>query len=116
MHARAIAGRLGTAGTVVLNDADPGNVARAGTAVAGLGARIITFQGNFADAPRRLAEAGLGHPRSYSSEYSSSLSSASGRQRRMRLGISCTASHRSWICWPGIWSVGIQFRVVQAAT
>ncbi|MEX2218888.1 MAG: 16S rRNA (cytosine(1402)-N(4))-methyltransferase RsmH [Phycisphaerales bacterium] len=61
-HALAVAQRLGPAGTVVLNDADPGNLRlaeerlRAGVSPA---PQFVAIQGNFADAPRRLAQQGL---------------------------------------------------------
>lgn len=58
-HAAAVAGRLGRAGTVVLNDADPANLARSRERVAGVGARVVAVRGNFADLPRRLVEMGL---------------------------------------------------------
>jgi 16S rRNA (cytosine1402-N4)-methyltransferase len=58
-HAWAVAGRLGPTGTVVLNDADPANLARSGERLAAAGPRVITIRGNFADLPRRLTEAGL---------------------------------------------------------
>ena len=60
-HAAAIAQRLGPTGLVVLNDSDPSNLSLAAQAVtaASPGTRIVTFNGNFADAPRRLAESGL---------------------------------------------------------
>lgn len=60
-HARAIAERLGTAGTLILNDADPANLAAGSALVAAVPSppRIVEFRGNFADAPRRMVEAGL---------------------------------------------------------
>jgi 16S rRNA (cytosine1402-N4)-methyltransferase len=61
-HASSVARRLGPSGTVVLNDADPANLARAGAGIAALGSaapRVLTIRGNFADLPRRLSEAGL---------------------------------------------------------
>jgi 16S rRNA (cytosine1402-N4)-methyltransferase len=58
-HAAAVAPRLGAAGTIVLNDADPANLERARARVEPLGPRGVAFAGNFADAPRRLAERGL---------------------------------------------------------
>jgi 16S rRNA (cytosine1402-N4)-methyltransferase len=62
-HAAAVGERLGPRGVVVLNDADGGNLHRAEARVrervgAG-GPRVVTIRGNFADAPRRLAESGL---------------------------------------------------------
>lgn len=59
-HAAAIAERMG-AGTVVLNDADPGNLAAARERVsaAAPGVRVFGQQGNFADTPRKVAGAGL---------------------------------------------------------
>ena len=62
-HAAAVAARLGSGGHVVLNDADAGNLEMASAHVRELcgsqGAKITTLHGNFADAPRRLAEHGL---------------------------------------------------------
>jgi 16S rRNA (cytosine1402-N4)-methyltransferase len=61
-HAAAIAARLGPSGTVILNDADPANLARAAERIGALGAqapRLISIRGNFADLPRRLTESGL---------------------------------------------------------
>jgi 16S rRNA (cytosine1402-N4)-methyltransferase len=59
-HAAAMAGSLGS-GVVVLNDADPGNLQQAARAVSAANPQvtIVQLHGNFADAPRRLAEAGL---------------------------------------------------------
>lgn len=61
-HAAAIAARVGPTGTIVLNDADPSNLARAAERVRGAclpPPNVVSFHGNFADAPRRIAEAGL---------------------------------------------------------
>lgn len=60
-HAEAIARRLGPSGVVVLNDVDPGNLDRAAARVGALAGapRVIPIRGNFADAPRRLASAGV---------------------------------------------------------
>lgn len=61
-HAAAIAAAVGPAGTIVLNDADPSNLARAAERVRAASSpapAVVTFHGNFADAPRRMAEAGL---------------------------------------------------------
>ncbi len=62
-HAAATARRLGRTGTVVLNDLDPANLARAADRVRAQTEpdtpRIVALQGNFADLPRRLTEAGL---------------------------------------------------------
>lgn len=58
-HAAAVAAHLGPAGTVVLNDADPANLARSGARITALGVRVVTIRGNFADLPRRLIEVGL---------------------------------------------------------
>jgi 16S rRNA (cytosine1402-N4)-methyltransferase len=60
-HSAEIAARLVPDGTVILNDADPGNVARARARVevGAAGLRIATLHGNFADAPRRVRELGL---------------------------------------------------------
>lgn len=60
-HAARIAETVGEGGTVVLNDVDPGNLARAEAhvrACAG-GVRVVVIQGNFADLPRKLSEQGL---------------------------------------------------------
>jgi len=60
-HAAAVAGCLGLAGVVALNDSDPGNL-RAASARLAEGwpsVRVVAFHGNFADAPRRLGEMGL---------------------------------------------------------
>jgi 16S rRNA (cytosine1402-N4)-methyltransferase len=60
-HAAALGGRVGASGVVVLNDADPGNLAKAEARVKAEanGVRVVALQGNFADAPRRLREQGL---------------------------------------------------------
>lgn len=60
-HASAIAARLSPSGTVILNDVDPGNLAKAEAAVrtSGPGIQVIPIQGNFADLPRKVAEHGL---------------------------------------------------------
>lgn len=60
-HAAMLAGALGERGTVVLNDLDAGNLARAAERVraGGCAARIVELRGNFADVPRRMAELGL---------------------------------------------------------
>ncbi len=61
-HAAAIAARLAPGGTAILNDVDPGNLARAAEHVrhtAGESVQVIPLQGNFADVPRKLAERGL---------------------------------------------------------
>lgn len=65
-HAAAVAERVGATGTVVLNDADPGNLAKAVKAVAaavvggqGVGPRVIAVQGNFANVPRQMVERGI---------------------------------------------------------
>ena len=59
-HASLIASRLSAAGTVILNDADPGNLAAAAALVRSVNPQVAvtTLQGNFADLPRRLAESG----------------------------------------------------------
>lgn len=54
-HAEAVAARLGSAGAVVLNDVDAGQLERAVERVRRTGARVIALRGNFADLPRRLA-------------------------------------------------------------
>jgi 16S rRNA (cytosine1402-N4)-methyltransferase len=58
-HAAAIAARLGPSGTVILNDVDPANLTKASETVGALGVRTVSLRGNFADAPRVLAERGL---------------------------------------------------------
>jgi 16S rRNA (cytosine1402-N4)-methyltransferase len=62
-HAGPVASMVGPLGTVVLNDADPGNLraAEAGVrAAAGEGTpRVMAVHGNFADAPRVLGQKGL---------------------------------------------------------
>jgi 16S rRNA (cytosine1402-N4)-methyltransferase len=60
-HAEALALSVGPAGAIVLNDADPGNLASSVQRLEALAAppRMVALQGNFADAPRRLAEARL---------------------------------------------------------
>lgn len=58
-HAVVVGERLGSDGTVVLNDLDQGNLTRASASVkaAGVG-RVVEIQGNFADLPRRLKRDG----------------------------------------------------------
>lgn len=60
-HAAAMAQRVGPTGTVVLNDVDPSNLESAAQRLREMpGApTVITFAGNFVDAPRRLMEKGL---------------------------------------------------------
>ncbi len=60
-HAALIAPLLGPSGVVVLNDHDAENLASAAARIGGLSnpPRVISIQGNFADAPRRMAELGL---------------------------------------------------------
>lgn len=59
-HAAAVAERLGPGGTVVLNDLDPQNLARAGERVRAVGGpRVVEVRGNFADLPRAMGERGL---------------------------------------------------------
>ena len=62
-HSIDLAGVLGQApgGTLILNDLDSGNLELAAARVQALSTppRIVKLQGNFADAPRRLAEQGL---------------------------------------------------------
>lgn len=71
-HAAAIAVHLVPGGTVIVNDADPGNVAQATQRVrsalkdAGAGdersadgVKVVALHGNFADAPRKLREMGI---------------------------------------------------------
>lgn len=63
-HAAAIAPALGSGGHVVLNDVDPGNLARAEAAVRRACAesqapRVSVIRGNFAQLPRALARMGI---------------------------------------------------------
>ncbi len=60
-HASMVAPRLMPGGTVVLNDLDEGNLARARASVeaAAPGIRVETIRGNFADLPRVMLERGL---------------------------------------------------------
>lgn len=59
-HAARIADELGSAGTVVLNDLDPGNLARASERVrATFAGRVEAICGNFAELPRTLAARGM---------------------------------------------------------
>lgn len=58
-HASAVAAALGPAGTVVLNDADAGNLERASLAAGRRGQKVVSFHGNFANVPHRLREVGL---------------------------------------------------------
>jgi 16S rRNA (cytosine1402-N4)-methyltransferase len=60
-HAVELASAVGGGGTVILNDFDPGNLARAAEAVRSLPEppKVVELRGNFADAPRRLTELGL---------------------------------------------------------
>lgn len=61
-HAAAVAPHLAPGGTVILNDLDPANLARAQAAVADALAhvpsppRVVALRGNFADLPHRLAD------------------------------------------------------------
>lgn len=60
-HSSAMAAAVGPTGTVVVNDADPTNMAFAEARVRALEAppKVIGLHGNFADAPRRLLEHGV---------------------------------------------------------
>ncbi|HRQ74043.1 MAG TPA: 16S rRNA (cytosine(1402)-N(4))-methyltransferase RsmH [Phycisphaerales bacterium] len=62
-HAVEAARRGGARGTVVLNDLDAGNLERAAAAVreacGGDVPRVVRFQGNFAELPRRMEAEGL---------------------------------------------------------
>ncbi len=60
-HAAAIGQRLGASGCVVLNDADRSNLTMAESVVRATARspRVVGLQGNFAEAPRKMAEAGL---------------------------------------------------------
>lgn len=57
-HALRLAERVGPTGTIILNDLDASNLARAAELVRSLPAppQVIELHGNFADAPRRLTE------------------------------------------------------------
>lgn len=59
-HAAFVAAGLNR-GTVVLNDADAGNLIHAAKAVAAANplAKVLSWQGNFADIPRKMIEADL---------------------------------------------------------
>ncbi len=60
-HAAAIAQQIGPTGRIALCDADPGNLEHAAARIAALtdAPAVTGIQGNFADAPRRLAELDL---------------------------------------------------------
>jgi len=62
-HAVEAARRVGSRGTVVLNDLDAGNLERAAAAVREACGRevprVVRFQGNFAELPRRMEAEGL---------------------------------------------------------
>lgn len=59
-HALLIAGHLGPTGRVILNDADPGNLAASTERIRELaGPEVVPVRGNFAELPRRLAELGF---------------------------------------------------------
>jgi 16S rRNA (cytosine1402-N4)-methyltransferase len=60
-HSALLATKVLPGGTVILSDLDPGNLARARARVetAAPDVQIVALRGNFADAPRRLAELGL---------------------------------------------------------
>lgn len=62
-HAVEAARRVGSRGTVVLNDLDAGNLERAAAAVREACGRevprLVRFQGNFAELPRRMEAEGL---------------------------------------------------------
>jgi 16S rRNA (cytosine1402-N4)-methyltransferase len=65
-HACMIADRIGPDGTIVLNDMDEGNLARADDAVRRAmcpkdpaSAKVITIQGNFAQLPQELSKRGI---------------------------------------------------------
>lgn len=60
-HAALVGERIGPDGVVVLNDADPGNLADARRRVESLPRppRVVAVHGNYADLPRRLVEFGL---------------------------------------------------------
>lgn len=60
-HAVAVAERVGPTGTIVLNDLDGSNLERAEARLRAMDEcpKVVVLQGNYADAPRRLTEAGL---------------------------------------------------------
>lgn len=61
-HARAVGEAIGPTGTVVLNDMDAGNLARARANLEAGGSaspRVVTIHGNFANLPRTLEESNL---------------------------------------------------------
>lgn len=60
-HAVEIARRLGPTGTMIINDLDPANLDEAARLLAEIpnGPRLVQLRGNFAQAPRRMAELGL---------------------------------------------------------
>ncbi len=58
-HGALLAARVGASGRVILNDLDPGHLERAAARVrASSEAMVETLRGNFAEAPRKLAERG----------------------------------------------------------
>ncbi len=60
-HAVALASRLGPTGVLVINDLDQGNLTSAAERLSQIEdpPRVVSLQGNFAEAPRKLAELGL---------------------------------------------------------
>ncbi|GJM19858.1 MAG: ribosomal RNA small subunit methyltransferase H [Phycisphaeraceae bacterium] len=60
-HAAAVGELVGPSGRVVLNDLDPGNLARAVVRVRGVIGedRVVAVEGNFADLPRELGRRGI---------------------------------------------------------
>jgi len=58
-HASLVATVLGPTGRVILNDADPGNLAHAAAKVAASGCDVSSVQGNFANLPRWIIDQGL---------------------------------------------------------
>ncbi len=60
-HAEDLARRVAPGGTIVLNDWDESNLARARARIEslGLGVRVVAYRGNFADLPRRMEEDAL---------------------------------------------------------
>lgn len=60
-HAAAMARRIGPAGTLIVNDWDGANLARATSRLGELDhpPHIVALRGNFAEIPRKLAEQGL---------------------------------------------------------
>lgn len=58
-HAAALAARVGPTGRVILMDLDQGNLTLATKAVEATGTPVLAWHASFAEAPRRMAAAGL---------------------------------------------------------